>query len=788
MRPYIAVIVDSFRAALASKVLWVAIAAIWLVIGLLALAGYREVLTAEFSRGDFRNAKRFKAQLVRASAIGSDADERDDAVMIRPTVRDQAVAKMLTQMPEDLRSKLNRFADGEDLKIDVDDFADALNELLDNDQWYDADLYEGLAVPREADKLVELGTDEAIRRVRRLRIESAFPGVFRTRPSLSIRPTYAWLDFPQDLPIASGRFQSVINQFVLPLIISFLLGFVLVFLGIVVTAPIIPGMLQPGSLHLLLSKPITRSSLLWSKFFGGCAFVLLCVSQLVIGLYLVAGFRLDIWNLRLLWCIPASVFIFSVFYSVSVAAGLIFRSEVLSIGITCFFGGLVWITGTIGGLFDGFVTGPDRVARVDRVGEHVVGLSQNGLRRFDPSESAWVEIADAGQFRQDRNLMPVAIQTPDGVRLASTKIERGEINPFGLGASTLRVYDPQNNWDSVETITLRPATTGLFAPGGERLFGVTLSQIYEIPIKDAIKSASDDDKDDQAKPQGGLFSRLSNLMGDGNGEFVNILPPDVGLSQPRDIAFAPDASSLWIASGSRLLRLTPGGDDADTDDDNRNATWSIEAEAQLNGPRENRLAMAVSGGVIMVGRKDSAIETFDAETLEPARTIEGDFAADMLQIRGIDDGKFAVLSTDGSLRIIDSANGGFTTVSGNDFESIGTLDDGGKLMAAEKVDRLVRIDPATADRVDAVRPSLSTWRKIDRYLMSPLRFVVPQTGEFGNVIASAISGEDAVVIEDASGDGPAVSRYDFVRPIVSCGGFILVMMLFNTVYFATRDF
>ena len=76
-------------------------------------------------------------------------------------------------------------------------------------------------------------------------------------------------------------------------------------------------------------------------------------SSLVVGLYLVAGLRLDVWNIRLLWCIPVSVFLFSVFYSVSTVAGLRWRSPILAIGVTTIFGTICLVVGLIGGFFDG---------------------------------------------------------------------------------------------------------------------------------------------------------------------------------------------------------------------------------------------------------------------------------------------------------------------------------------------------------------------------------------------------------------------------------------------------
>ena len=264
---------------------------------------------------------------------------------------------------------------------------------------------------RELEQQEEQQLDESLRRRRaRLRIEAAMPGVFETRASRSIMLTYAGLDFPANFAVDKTQFVSLINQWIVPVIIDWLLGFILVFLGILVTASIIPDMLQAGSLHLLLSKPVSRSMLLLSKFFGGCAFVFLCVLQLVLGLYLVAGLRLDIWNIRLLWCIPVSVFLFSVFFSVSTLAGLRWRSPILSIGVTTIFGTICLVVGMIGGFFDGLVTRPERIQGLAIAGDVLFGSTTGGgLVRLDRQENRWVEVFESDAMSPDRVLPPITL-------------------------------------------------------------------------------------------------------------------------------------------------------------------------------------------------------------------------------------------------------------------------------------------------------------------------------------------------------------------------------------------
>ncbi|MEM6690856.1 MAG: ABC transporter permease, partial [Planctomycetota bacterium] len=399
MRAAYAVLYDSFHAALASRILWVAFIGIWCLLALLTPFGYRETVTTSFLDDDIAAGTRLKGLLAQGY--------RDEKSGER-----NAVASMVSALDESLRDDLASIVDGKEQPIRYDDLTSGINGLLETDNWYEKELWQGFEVSGELSKLEFIKSDELsdldLKRRRRLRVEAALPGVFRPRSPRSIALVYAGLDFPSFLKVSvdKSQFKKLVNQFALPLIIRWMLGFVFVLMGVLVTASVIPEMLQPGSLHLLLSKPISRTTLLLTKFLGGCSFVVLCVSQLILGLFLIAGLRLDIWNVRLLWCLPAAVFLFSVFYSVSVLAGLIWRSPILAIGVTVLFGGLCLIVGFVGGLMDGIVDRQAELTGVARFGEDWIASTRGGdLLRID-QEGAVEKIIDSETFDGDRVLPP----------------------------------------------------------------------------------------------------------------------------------------------------------------------------------------------------------------------------------------------------------------------------------------------------------------------------------------------------------------------------------------------
>lgn len=782
MRPYLAVIRDSFHAALSSRVLWVAFVAIWLLLAALAPFGYREDLTTTFRGQDFDNGTRMKAMLAQG--------------LVDPNKQDSATGRLAAMMPDELRRQLRRVGEGDEVRIQLRLLADALNELLDDESWYDEETWKKTArfkELRELDELSDDELDESLRRRRaRLRIEAALPGVFGTRSSRSIYLTYAGMDFPADLAVDQTQFKSLINQFVLPFIIDWLLGFVFVFVGILVTASVIPDMLQPGSLHLLLSKPVSRTMLLLSKFFGGCAFVLLCITQLVVGLYLVAGLRLDVWNPRLLWCIPVSVFLFSVFYSVSTLAGLRWRSPILAIGVTTVFGTICLVVGVIGGLFDAFVKRPDEIRGLTVVGTQIFAATEgSGLLRFDEDENVWKEIFASSATNRDRVLTPIPLADD---AIGTAKVRGGRFNPFGAGPLDMLVLSEATEWEPEPSLRLPAATSELFR-GGDSVFSLNTGEIAMASAASLLKAAGeveeseeDGDADETAeKPAGqGWLANLTNMMGQATGGFTSVLPDQMAISSPRDILVNPDGNSIVAISRGRLIRLErPDGDGK--------AAWTLAAERLLDGEASLRSVIADSGDRLMVARSEQPLLFFDIKTLEPVgEPVALDDSLEPLRAESLGEGgRFALVTSDGRCRVIeDSGEDNFRVgkkLGPSEVETVYLHRATGELYVAHHIDRLDVLDAKDLSVKRTIRPSLARWRMVDSYGISPMRLVIPQTGELGETTASMVSGKSAIAINSPSGEEELI-RYDVFRPVLSCSIFILVMLSISCIYFSTRDF
>jgi len=787
--PYLAVVVDSFRAALSSRVLWIAFVAIWILIGALSPIGYREDYNTRFVERDLENASRLKAMLAQG--------------LVDPNQAETPVGKLAAALPNDLKRSLEQVGEGEDVRIWFSTLSDGLNELFADDSWYDAESWASTVRLRELRRLDELAASELSESLRerrtRLRIEAALPGVFRLRSARSILLTYFGVDFPARLAIDKAQFLIVLNQFVIPTIIQWLLGYILVFLGILVTASIVPDMLQPGSLHLLLSKPVSRPMLLLSKYVGGCAFMFLCVVQLVVGLYLVAGLRLDVWNARILLCIPVSVFVFAVFYSVSVLAGLRWRSPILAIGVTCMFGAFCIVVGFFGGFFDAFVKRPDTIKAVAISGnvssfksgmrnQQVLAATRGGgLLRFDNDALRWDEIYESEAIGADRIVPPVSLV--DGT-IATAHVPGGRMNVFGMGAFDLLLLNQTTKWRPQPSLRLPTATTELLIAGDE-LLAVNTSGVFvanQKSLLDAIELEKEDDTNDggtsepTSAPQPDWMTKLASMMGVPTNGFENVLPGDMSFLPPRSLAVDQSGNALVLLSGRELVCIERSESEA----------WKVTRKQTLDGDVAQFANIAISGRLVLLATDQPELQLFAKASLKriATLTLPNRLTATMVVPLG-DKGRFAVLTDDRRIRILDTPEKVLQLADPiwiEDVETIAYDPTTNQLMVAHSIDRIDLLDPVDFSSHRSLRPRLGTWRNVDRWLITPLRTITPQTGELGGTVAGIVSGESAIQMSSETTGPIETIRYKMLGPLLSCAIFIIVMLTLGCVYFVRSDF
>lgn len=394
LRAYLAVIHDSFRAAFASRVLYIMLILIGLILLAVAPFHLKQQVDWELQRRQHVvNSPRLLKRLVNEGKTGK-----------RP-----AVAHIWSRLSPELQQDIEELA-----STNPDDSADPdpeprrvgrvtrtlvgeLNEQLLRPDFYDEQAFSGKRLNEEARSLlakdIERLNDLELRRLNRLLVATALRRDIEPPRAAQLEFYYGpwqWSWLTTSIPHAefsaevSGQLLWAFDKFVMSIGI---------FIAILVTASVIPEMLESGSLNLLLSKPVHRWGLLLARFFGGCAFITLCAALFFSGIWLWMGIQLQLWEPAILYSIPVYLVVFAMYYSVSVLAGILFRSPILCIAFAILFWGVCFAIGfgyqQLSNRY--YNTAPlEMVATGDAV--MVVDLLQNN-RMWNASASDWQTVS-----------------------------------------------------------------------------------------------------------------------------------------------------------------------------------------------------------------------------------------------------------------------------------------------------------------------------------------------------------------------------------------------------------
>lgn len=102
------------------------------------------------------------------------------------------------------------------------------------------------------------------------------------------------------------------------------------FLSIFSASSFIPNMLEKGNIDVLLSKPISRTQIIYGKFLGGTGVVLLNIAYLVVGIWFLIGLKFGVWDPAFLLTIVTITFAFAVLYALIILIGILSQSSILA--------------------------------------------------------------------------------------------------------------------------------------------------------------------------------------------------------------------------------------------------------------------------------------------------------------------------------------------------------------------------------------------------------------------------------------------------------------------------
>jgi hypothetical protein len=378
MRPYLGIIIDSFWEAVSNRVLWALLLTSSLTLIALAPFGLVVQHSRDISSLDIIDRERFVRKLARG------LDQRGSPGL-------KAIADSLS--PE-FAEKVRRESRENELLVGIAELVSELNRIARIPDLYSEERFP-TADKRERlkgliDGIPEGLSPEELQQLNRELLQIALAPELNASSAEQIWVGYAGYKLGTPLAVTRRQIELYMEPLILQLIVQYGLGVMIVFVAIVVTSPIIPETFRAGNLHLLLSKPISRTWLFLSKFAGGCIFVTLNLIYVLVGIYLIVGLQFGIWNTGLLGCIPLLLFVYLILYSVSALAGLIWGNAIVSVIATVLFWVFFFAVGTMHDVLHLRVEQWSQLRRIEQFGEEVLAVNEAGnLRAWDRTHAVW---------------------------------------------------------------------------------------------------------------------------------------------------------------------------------------------------------------------------------------------------------------------------------------------------------------------------------------------------------------------------------------------------------------
>lgn len=765
--PYWAIIKDSFREAVSSRVLWIILSLITLThLAFLPLT-FLEVQSVGIRTGDVKDWPALIAQLLEEKSDSRANPSKHIWSMLSESARE----KIASLTPP----KGNSFRAKQAYEREINEIIGDFEKLLADDKFYDKKSFNDVSLSFEGISLASGDISKLApidrQRLNRVAFEAAFAGLVEASPPTSLQFRYLIWDILFPLPVSKTQLtQTVLTN--LPWLIDKGLLSIGLLVAILVTAPIIPQTFEPGSLHLLLSKPISRSMLYVTKFFGGCAFIMVSSIYLFAGLWLIFGSRLGIWEHRLLWCIPLYTFVFAVYYSVSSLAGLIWRNTIVSIAVTMIFWATCWSVGVSKDSMAGVIT-KFRLQRLIEVDNQLMSVDESNFPAiFDKKLNRWRPVM---MSQEQVELRPYAMLIP---------AVRPTIGP---------VYDAKNNRVLSATFSIRSTGQMVLAQGDP-------SQDYRYqagPVAPVNSLAILPSREGAPllvtsygiqRIDGPMQSKESKPV-----KFFGFAVPLTGRGPTRELGpspvpnWAPPAAASIDETDDTLAIYARGNVVIAKLGDDKNYEVAVETSLEGEPKQTGRLDITKAG--VLVGRANGKIQWLDRATL---KEIESFTPEGKNQTRSIDaspDGRyFSVLFHHGKLWIFDTQSKklALASVLGQGDISVATWTSRGTLLVADRTSRVSEYDIAKNKLVERYSPPLEMMEWSYRYVLTPVYLLCPKPGEFYKTVQYLLTEQETTA--QGESDENAQEQLHPWRPVTSSALFMLAILAVGCVYIHRQEF
>jgi hypothetical protein len=162
--------------------------------------------------------------------------------------------------------------------------------------------------------------------------------------------------------------------------VGYWLAWIATIIALISTASIFPDFVDRGSIDLMLSKPIGRVRLFFTKFLTGLMFAGLQVTVFTLAAFMVIGIRGGDWEPWLFVAIPLVLVFYSYLFSMQAVVGLLTGSVIASIISVFLFWFLIFLVQTGDGATLAWrvtneITVERQVSRVEQQEERIAGLT-----------------------------------------------------------------------------------------------------------------------------------------------------------------------------------------------------------------------------------------------------------------------------------------------------------------------------------------------------------------------------------------------------------------------------
>jgi hypothetical protein len=756
MRPYLAVIRDAFHEALVSRVLWVLLVAITLVLLALVPLGFSQ------SAGSYLNDEEIldREKLIERIITQGKSAEPSPGRRIWQHF-DAATQHSLQSKPTEPFARRQRERG----------FVDDLRAQLVLADFYDSADWKKTRLPAEARELEKQGlkklSAEQLTRFNRLALDAAYPEFIQPAPAQQLQLKYFIWEPGIPLPLEPEQLYPTINQLVVT-VLGLLLGAFGVFIAVLVTASMIPNTFEAGSVDLLLSKPISRSGLFLAKFFGGCAFIAINAAYFIVGLWLILGWRLGLWNERLLWAIPLYVFLFAIYYGVSSLAGLIWRNAIVSVVLAILFWLICFAIGTSVGMIEQLALNPRRFLRVTPAGESLIAASPTEVFAWDKADGDWHEIFAGGGNQQPAFAMISRLVGPvydaKGDRILAFRSMRPGMSQFA-GVNRLLIGNHADGWRRTEGVTLPEGASGLYIGKDGQILVTANSGVYLVQ------------GDVAAKQKDINFFGLRVPIPEARGGLQRI-SPELHLRSPISSAYDRESGAIALFDGTKLVLFE------------RDAAGKYTESNQVRyaPPIIGQIAFAGGSVYIAVGGGEIRVYSGRPEVLDLSSGVN----SKPIAITASDDGRYlAVVYQNARLWLYDLVENrvpplriaGQGDISAADFS-------GNKLFVADRLTRVSEYDLSRSELVVQHQGEQPFIERVYRWALHPLYTIFPKPGELNETVAHVLTSEDAKIagprLDDREGIAP--EQVDIWGPIWSNLAFLAVVLIVSCIYVQRRDF